>query len=71
MSKYLIMALTLFFNLTWGFEPIPITPYPVIGYQESSFADNSHGAYRQMLIWYPVDALTVGNKSTSPWDLFL
>ncbi len=57
--------------LSWGFEPNPITPYPVLGYQESPFSDNSNEMYRRMLVWYPVEALTVGSKSSSAWDQFL
>lgn len=65
-----VLLILIFPHALWTFEPTPITPYPVVGYQEASFSDYGNGVYRQMLIWYPVDPLTVGSKSISAWDLF-
>jgi predicted dienelactone hydrolase len=69
-KKVFRIVLILLPLLLQGFEPIPITPYPVVGFQSASFSDNPNGIYRQSLIWYPVDPLTVGTKSASVWDQF-
>lgn len=66
----IILLFVLFPLLLMGFDPKPVTPYPVVGYQESSFNDWDHGAYRQLMIWYPVDSKVVGTVSQSPWDTF-
>lgn len=53
-----------------AFEPQPVTPYPVVGYQEISFYDSFQQVDRQLLVWYPVAPGTVGSASESPWDQF-
>jgi predicted dienelactone hydrolase len=56
--------------LLLSFEPRPITPEPILGYQEVSFFDESQQQHRSLLIWYPVEAQTKGVLSSSPWDTF-
>lgn len=63
--------LIFFFPLAlWAFEPLIVTPYPVVGFKEILFYDEFQKMQRQILVWYPVDALTEGVPSTNPWDVF-
>jgi predicted dienelactone hydrolase len=60
-----LMPLTL-----WAFEPLAVTPYPVVGFKEIPFYDDFQKMHRQILVWYPVDAFIEGSPSTNPWDVF-
>lgn len=53
-----------------GFEPHPITPYPVVGYDEVPFLDEAHQMSRDLLIWYPINPQIEGIASKNPWDVF-
>lgn len=69
MKKLSLLLILLFFPLM-AFEPHPVTPYPVLGYQEVSFFDKLQNVERQLLIWYPVDPVEKGTPSTYAWDVF-
>ena len=51
-------------------EPLPVTPYPVVGYKEIPFFDASQQKTRSLLIWYPVKPQTTGKESPNEWDQF-
>lgn len=65
----LILALILPFT-SMAFEPTPVTPFPVLGYQQQSFFDDLQKTKRTLLAWYPIDAGNPGVDSDSPWDVF-
>jgi len=52
-----------------AFEPLPVSPEPVVGYNEITFSDEGN-VNRKVLVWYPVPSQTVGRASDSPWDMF-
>jgi predicted dienelactone hydrolase len=54
----------------WAFEPLIVTPYPVLGFKEIPFYDDFQKMHRQILVWYPVDPLIEGAPSANPWDMF-
>lgn len=53
-----------------AFEPRSVTPYPVVGYKEFPFFDESYQKTRHILAWYPVNPETSGEKSPNEWDQF-
>lgn len=69
MIKKLIF-LILFPFAIYSFAPNPITPYPVLGYQEVPFYDAHFKINRQYLIWYPVEETVSGTPSGDFWDIF-
>jgi hypothetical protein len=56
--------------LLMGFEPRPVTPYPVVGYEEVPFFDDARQVSRDLLIWYPINPQIEGTPSKNPWDVF-
>lgn len=50
-----------------AFEPQPVTPFPVLGYREIPFYDDFHKIQRQLLVWYPVEPVTMGVPSKNAW----
>lgn len=67
MLKYLLAAY-LPFSL-FAFEPLIVTPFPIVGYQEIPFYDDFHKVQRELLVWYPINKAS-GKSSESPWDVF-
>jgi predicted dienelactone hydrolase len=67
MFRFLIFFL---FSSLGAFEPHPITPYPVVGYKEIPFFDESSQMSRKILIWYPVESKLKGKPSSDLWDVF-
>lgn len=65
--RYLFLILPI---ILMGFEPYPITPYPVVGYDEVPFLDETHQMSRDLLIWYPINPQIEGIASKNPWDVF-
>lgn len=65
--RYLVL---IFPAILIGFEPHPVTPYPVVGYEEVPFFDDAHHMSRNLLIWYPVNPQVEGTASKNPWDVF-
>jgi predicted dienelactone hydrolase len=65
--RYLVL---IFPVMLIGFEPHPVTPCPVVGYEQVPFFDDVHQMNRNLLIWYPVDPQIEGALSKSPWDVF-
>jgi predicted dienelactone hydrolase len=65
-----IVFLFFLFNSLSAFQLHPITSYPVVGYKEISFFDESYQQSRTILIWYPVDPKTKGVPSSDLWDVF-
>lgn len=70
MNRFIRYLVLIFPVMLIGFEPHPVTPYPVVGYEEVSFFDDAHRMNRNLLIWYPVDPQIEGTVSKSPWDVF-
>lgn len=68
--RFLFILLCFPLTLAAAFSPQPVTPYPVLGYQEIPFFDTFQQVDRQLLVWYPVEPETTGTQSASPWDLF-
>lgn len=66
----LLIVLLLFPFALMAFEPLPITPSPVVGYREFSFEDTTIKGSRTLLVWYPVSPLTEGKPSSNSYDLF-
>lgn len=64
---YLLLLLPLALQ---AFTPHPVTPVPVLGYRVESFFDEAQNAKRELLIWYPVEPITMGTPSKDPWDVF-
>jgi predicted dienelactone hydrolase len=58
------LLLLLLWTSLAAFEPILITPYPVVGYREVPIENQT------LYLWYPVKADVVGTKSDSPIDVF-
>lgn len=61
--RYLLFILTPL--LLTAFDPIPVTPYPIVGYRELSMPDG-----RPISIWYPVKDSVEGTFSNNSWDVF-
>jgi predicted dienelactone hydrolase len=53
-----------------AFETHPITSYPVVGYKEIPFFDDSSQQLRKILVWYPVESKLKGIPSSNLWDIF-
>lgn len=66
----ILLILLLFPLFAFAFSPLPVTPFPVIGFKELPFFDNNQKVNRTVLVWYPVLANTVGHASPDPWDTF-
>lgn len=64
------MFLMMWPMLLKGFEPQPVTPFPVVGFQQIAFFDADHQMQRDILVWYPVSPLVKGAPSKNPWDIF-
>ncbi|MBM3191114.1 MAG: hypothetical protein FJZ63_00475 [Chlamydiae bacterium] len=47
-----------------------MTSYPVVGYKEIPFFDESYQQVRKILIWYPVEAGIKDTPSPNLWDVF-
>lgn len=69
MNRYLFWFVLIPFALI-AFDPHPVSSFPVLGYREMAFFDESNKIDRKLLVWYPVSATTVGVPSDSPWDIF-
>lgn len=70
MGSFIRYFFLIFPTLLIGFEPHPVTPYPVVGYDEVPFFDEAHQMSRDLLIWFPVDSQIEGVASKNPWDVF-
>jgi predicted dienelactone hydrolase len=64
MRAFLRVLILIFPVMLIAFEPHPVTPYPVVGYEEVPFDE------QRLLIWYPVDPQVEGTPSKSRWDVF-
>jgi predicted dienelactone hydrolase len=69
MCIFIRYLLIIFPAVLLGFEPYPVTPYPVVGYEEVPFLDADQTS-RNLLIWYPVNPQIQGTVSKNPWDVF-
>jgi predicted dienelactone hydrolase len=70
MSSFIRYLVLIFPVMLLGFEPHPVTPYPVVGYEEVPFQDNVQQMSRNLLIWYPINPQLEGTISKNPWDVF-
>ncbi len=70
MSRLPIIFLLFLFNSLSAFQSHPITSYPVVGYKEILFFDESYQQSRKILIWYPIEPGTKGIPPPNLWDMF-